>query len=113
MRAPSARVRRLIAILISPVAILVAGLFVWQGSGAAFMAHNSSSDTSSGTGSVPPSRDDMGVSGVSIINAVPGESGTKCIVAAPTSSTPGTVKTFVDRVGAQGLESNVLVSSGK
>jgi hypothetical protein len=30
-----------------------------------------------------------------------------------TSSTSGTVKTFIDRVGAQGLENNILVSFEK
>ncbi len=113
MRAPTARVRRLIAILVSPVAILVAGLLVWQGSSAAFTAQTRNTGNSWETGSVLLSDDDMGVAGISIINAVPGQSGSKCIVVTSTSSTPGTVKTFIERVGAQGLENNILISFEK
>ena len=38
MRAPSSRTRRILSVGAAPVAVLLAGLMVWQGSQAAFTA---------------------------------------------------------------------------
>ena len=40
MRAPSSRTRRIVSLSAAPVAVLLAGAMVWQGSSAAFTAEH-------------------------------------------------------------------------
>lgn len=86
---------------------------VWQGSSAAFTAQTRNVGNSWETGSVLLSDDDLGSAGIQIQNVVPGQSGVKCIKVTSTSTALGVVKMYLARVGAQGLENNILVSIEK
>lgn len=111
MKAPSARTRRVATIAAGPVAILVAGLLVWQGSVSAFTAQTQNVGSNWSTGSVTLSDDDAGAAAFQITNATPGQTGSKCIKVTSTSTVPGIVKIYVARLGAQGLENNITIST--
>lgn len=110
MHAPSPRVRRAIMLGTTPVAVLLAGLMVWQGTNAAFSADTRNIGNNWATGSVTLTDDDAGVAMFSVQNVVPGQSGSKCIVVTGTPTVPSTVKTYVQSMQADGLENNVFVS---
>lgn len=95
---------------IGPVAILAAGLFVWQGSNAAFTANTRSTGNNWETGSVVLSDDDLGAAAFRISGVVPGQTGTKCLTVTSNSNVPGQVRVFLDTLGAQGLENNITIS---
>lgn len=107
MRAPTARVRRIVSLCAVPVAVLIAGTLVWQGSSAAFTAQTSDSGSNWATGSVSLTDDDAGAARFSVQNLVPMATDTKCIKVTATSSVPGLVKFYVDGLGAQGLQDYV------
>ena len=108
MRAPSARFRHIATAITVPLAVLAAALLVAQVSSTAFTAQTRNIGNSWETGSLLLSDDDLGVAGVSITNATPGESGVKCIAVTSSSSSPGVVKVYLARLGAQGLQDNIL-----
>ena len=107
MRAPSSRTRRIISVSAAPVAVLLAGLMVWQGSNAAFSSHTRNVGNSWETGSVSLSDDDGGLAAFHVQNLTPGDFGSKCIVVTSTSSVPGVVKFHLDDLAANGLEDYV------
>jgi hypothetical protein len=111
MKAPSARTRKIAVIAAGPAAILVAGLLVWQGSISAFSAQTQNVGNNWSTGSVTLSDDDAGAAAFQIVNATPGQTGSKCIKVSSTSTVPGIVKIYVARLGAQGLENNITIST--
>ena len=111
MHAPSTRIRRAAVLAVGPAAILIAGLLVWQGSTAAFTAQTRSIGNSWGTGTVSLSDDDLGAAAFQITNATPGQTGSKCILVTSTSTTAGVVKLYLARLGADGLENNITVST--
>ncbi|MES2170454.1 MAG: hypothetical protein V4479_06995 [Actinomycetota bacterium] len=111
MHAPSSRTRKIAAFTVGPAAILVAGLLVWQGSVAAFTAQTANVGNNWSTGSVTLSNDSAGVAAFQVQNVTPGQTGTRCLKVTSTSTVPGTVKTYIARLGAQGLENNILVST--
>ena len=111
MHAPTVRARRFIGLAAAPLAIVVAGLLVWQGSSAAFTAETRNVGSNWATGSVSLTDDDLGAAAFQISNLTPGQTGSKCITVTSTSSTAGVVKLYVARVGAQGLENNITVST--
>ena len=111
MHAPTIRTRRIAALSAAPVAILLAGILVWHGSSAAFTAQTRNVGNNWDTGSVTLTDDDLGTAAFQIANVVPGGTGSKCIVVTSTSSVPGVVKIYLARLGAQGLENNITVST--
>jgi hypothetical protein len=110
MYKPTVRTRRLATLLIGPAAILVAGLFVWQGSNAAFTATTRSAGNNWETGSVMLSNDSQGVAAFRVSGVVPGQTGSKCLVVTSQSTVPGEVRVYLDTLGAEGLEDNIMVS---
>lgn len=109
-RKPTARTRRLATLVIGPIAILMAGLLVWQGSNAAFTASTRNTGNNWETGSVVLSDDDLGAAAFRLSGVVPGQTGSKCLVVTSQSTVPGQVRVFAANLGAQGLESNITVS---
>lgn len=109
MDAPTIRTRRVVALTAAPLAILVAGLLVWQGSNAAFTARTQNVGNNWATGSVTLSDDDTGTAAFSVQNATPGATGSRCLTVTSTSTVAGIVKPYVARLGAQGLESYIFI----
>lgn len=107
MDAPTIRARRIVALTATPLAILVAGLLVWQGSSAAFTARTQNVGNNWATGSVTLTDDDAGAARFSVQNVTPGATGSKCITVTTTSTVAGVVKAYVTRLGAQGLEDHI------
>jgi hypothetical protein len=110
MPKPTARTLRLASLLVGPAAVLVAGLLVWQASNAAFTATTRNSGSNWQTGSVMLSDDDLGAAAFRINGVVPGQTGSRCLVVTSQSTVPGQVRTYVQNLGAQGLEGNITVS---
>ena len=111
MHAPTARTRRFLGLAVVPIALLAVGGLVWQGSSAAFTADTRNVGNNWATGSVTLTDDDLGAAAFQIANVTPGQTGSRCITVTSTSSVPGIVKLYVARVGAQGLENNITVST--
>jgi hypothetical protein len=111
MSAPSARTRRIVGLTAGPVAILLAGLFVWQGSNAAFTATTRSSGNSWSTGQVALTDDDLGAAAITIQHMVPMQTGTKCIVVTSNSNVAGEVRTYFANLSpsAQGIEDHIMI----
>jgi hypothetical protein len=92
------------------VAVLLAGLMVWQGSNAAFSADTRNTGNSWETGSVKITDDDGGAAMFQIQNVVPMASGEKCIAVTATTDVAGTIKFYVGDLAADGLEPYVKVT---
>ena len=114
MRAPSSRTRRIVSLSAAPVAVLLAGAMVWQGSSAAFTADTRNIGNSWETGSMAISDDDGGAAMFQIVNVIPGQTGEKCIAVSATASVPSTVKLYAADLAADGLEPyvNVTIEQG-
>jgi hypothetical protein len=110
MHKPTVRSRRIATLAIGPVAILVAGVLVWQGSNAAFTATTRNSGNNWETGSVVLSDDDQGAASFRVNGVLPGQTGSKCLVVTSESNVPGEVRVYLGNLGAQGLESNITIS---
>lgn len=104
------RIRRIVTAGTAPLAILVAGLLVWQGSSAAFTAQTRNIGNSWETGAVALTDDDLGATAFQISDVLPGQSGEKCITVTSTSSVAGEVRMYIARLGADGLENTIKVS---
>ncbi|CAN5208718.1 hypothetical protein BH11ACT4_BH11ACT4_01690 [soil metagenome] len=111
MRLPSDRTRRIVLLTAGPVAVVAAGLLIWQLSSAAFTAQTQNVGNNWATGTVVLSDDDQGAAGFQVTNVKPGDTGTNCILVTSKSSVPGVVKMYVTRLGAQGLENYITISS--
>ena len=109
MRAPSVRFRRIVSLSAAPVAVLLAGLMVWQGSNAAFSSHTRNVGNSWETGSVALTDDDGGLAMFNVTNATPGDSETKCIQVTASSGVPGVVMTHIEDLGANGLQDYITL----
>jgi hypothetical protein len=107
-RTPSTRTRRILALSSGPVAILVAGLMVWQGSEAAFTAETFNAGNNWQAGSVTLSNDGTGGAMFSIGSLVPGQTGTHCIVVTATG-VAGVVKTYTQDNVSDGLQNNITM----
>jgi hypothetical protein len=105
------RSRRIAGFAAAPVAIIIAGLLVWQGSNAAFTAQTRSIGNSWDTGSVFLTDDDSGTAAFSLTNVTPGQTGSRCLQVTSNSTVPGVVKVYLARLGAAGLENNITVST--
>jgi hypothetical protein len=110
MHKPTARTRRLATLIVGPIAILIAGSLVWQGSNAAFTATTRSAGNNWATGSVVLSDDSLGAAAFRVSGVTPGQTGSKCLVVTSQSTVPGEVRVYLATLGPQGLENNITVS---
>lgn len=111
MRAPSKRTRRIVSLGAAPAAALLAGLFIWQGSNAAFTASTRNAGSSWSAGTVTLTDDDLGAAAFQVVNVTPGATGVKCIVVTSNSNVPGVVKTYaqnLDKTQARTLEKHIM-----
>lgn len=102
MKAPSIKARRIATLSVAPVAILTAGLLVWQASYAAFSATTGNTGNKWTTTALSLTDDDSAHASFVVPNAQPGDSGTRCI-AVTTSDSPGTVKSYVANLVPSGV----------
>jgi hypothetical protein len=109
MPAPSARVRTIVGLSVGPVAVLLAGALVFQGSQAAFTSTTRSAGNAWSSGQVTLSDDDLGAAAFTVENLVPGQTGEKCIVVTSSSTVAGEVRGYVQNLAksAQGLENRI------
>jgi hypothetical protein len=91
-----------------PVAILLAGLMVWQGSVAAFSAETYNAGNNWQAGSVTLSNDGTGGAMFSVGSLVPGQTGIHCIQVTATG-VAGVVKTYVQGNVLDGLETHITM----
>jgi hypothetical protein len=92
--APTARTRRIAALSAGPVAVVLAGALVWQGSTAAFTATTRNDGNSWSTGQVVLTDDDQGSAMFTVDSMVPGQSGENCITVTSGSTVPGEVRAY-------------------
>ncbi|MEX5303722.1 hypothetical protein [Kocuria sabuli] len=109
MRTPSPRARKIAGLSAAPVAVLVAGVLVWQGSTAAFTATTRNAGNSWATGQVALTDDDAGRAGFTVESLVPGQTGSKCIEVTSNSTVAGEVRAYVQNLSgsATGLEDRI------
>lgn len=94
----------------APLAVLVAGSMVWQGSQAAFTASTRNAGNSWSTGSVFLTDDDLGAAAFTVENMVPGQTGQKCLVVTSQSNVAGEVRPYTQNlITSRGLEDRILV----
>lgn len=110
MNSPSPRTRKILSLSAAPVAILLAGGLVWQGSQAAFTADTRNAGNSWSTGQVLLTDDDEGRAGFTVENMVPGDTGSRCLTVTSNSTVPGQVRAYTENLAesAQGLEDHIL-----
>ncbi|VXC37763.1 conserved exported hypothetical protein [Arthrobacter sp. 9V] len=109
MKTPSSRTRAIAAFPAGPIAILIAGAMVWQGSQAAFTATTRNSGSAWSTGSVTLTDDDLGAAAFTVENIVPGQTGQKCIVVTSNSNVPGEVRAYTQNlISDRGLENRIF-----
>lgn len=113
MRAPTTRVSRTLMLASTPVAVLLAGLMVWQGTNAAFSAQTQNGNNTWGTGSVSISNNSNGTAMFTLPRVVPGQSGRNCILVTATPNVPGKVRTYVQGLQDGGLANYVSVTMEK
>lgn len=94
MRKPSAKVTRWSTALATPIAVVVAGLMVWQASYAAFSGQTRNSGNEWSTGSITLTDDDAGSARFSVTNMVPGDTQTKCITVTANATVAGEVRGY-------------------
>ena len=108
MKAPSARTRKIATFAAAPLAVLIAGGMVWQGSQAAFTASTRNAGSSWSTGNVVLTDDDLGAAAFTVENIVPGQTGQKCIVVTSGSNVPGEVRAYTQNlISSKGLENRI------
>ncbi|MFF0905472.1 UNVERIFIED_CONTAM: hypothetical protein RF653_17520 [Kocuria sp. CPCC 205316] len=109
MHAPSPRARKIAGLSAAPIAVLVAGVMVWQGSTAAFTATTRNAGNSWATGQVALTDDDAGRAGFTVENLVPGATGEKCIEVTSNSTVAGQVRAYTQNLSgsAAGLEDHI------
>jgi hypothetical protein len=108
MKTPSARTRKIATFAAAPLAVLIAGGMVWQGSQAAFTASTRNAGSSWSTGNVVLTDDDLGAAAFTVENIVPGQTGQKCIVVTSQSNVPGEVRAYTQNlISAKGLENRI------
>ena len=109
MKTPSARTRKLAMFGAAPLAVLIAGGMVWQGSQAAFTASTRNSGSSWNTGNVVLTDDDLGAAAFTVENIVPGQTGQKCIVVTSQSNVPGEVRAYAQNlISSKGLQDHIV-----
>jgi hypothetical protein len=112
MHAPSRRTRLILLRSSGPVAFLLAGMMIWQGSQAAFTAEAYSAGNNWSAGAVTLTSDNNGAAAFSVKNVKPGDTGTKCIVVTSGATLPGLLKTYVSNLEtaqSKGLEKYIKI----
>ncbi|WP_411732869.1 hypothetical protein [Paeniglutamicibacter sp.] len=108
MKPPSAHIRKIAMFGAAPLAILLAGTMVWQGSQAAFTASTRNAGSAWSTGNVVLTDDDLGAAAFTVENIVPGQTGQKCIVVTSGSDVPGVVRAYTQNlISAKGLQDRI------
>ncbi|MHA7304893.1 hypothetical protein ACX80E_06570 [Arthrobacter sp. TMN-49] len=109
MKTPSSRTRKIAMFGAAPLAVLIAGGMVWQGSQAAFTASTRNSGSSWSTGNVTLTDDDLGAAAFTVENIVPGQTGQKCIVVTSHSDVPGEVRVYTQNLTtSKSLENRIF-----
>lgn len=109
MNTPSTRIRKIATFGAAPLAILIAGGMVWQGSQAAFTASTRNAGSSWSTGNVVLTDDDLGAAAFTVEQIVPGQTGQKCIVVTSGSDVPGEVRAYTQNlISSKGLENRIM-----
>ncbi|MCU1631954.1 MAG: hypothetical protein JWM61_606 [Micrococcaceae bacterium] len=110
MKNPSARRRKIAMLGAAPLAVLVAGGMVWQGSQAAFTASTRNAGNSWSTGNVVLNDDDLGAAAFTVENIVPGQSGERCIVVTSQSNVAGEVRAYTQNlIPSRGMEDRIFI----
>jgi hypothetical protein len=108
MKNPSARTRTIAIFATAPLAVLIAGGMVWQGSQAAFTASTRNAGNSWSSGNVDLTDDDLGTAAFTVENLVPGQTGQKCIVVTSRSNVAGSVRAYTQNlISSRGLENRI------
>ena len=108
MNTPSARTCKIATFAAAPLAVLIAGGMVWQGSQAAFTASTRNAGSSWSTGNVVLTDDDLGAAAFTVENIVPGQTGQKCIVVMSQSNVQGEVRAYTQNlISSKGLENRI------
>lgn len=112
MQLPSPTLAKVATVVVTPLAVLLAGLMVWQSSYAAFTGTTRNPGNNWATGSVALTDDDSGSARFQATGMVPGDTETKCIAVTANASVPGVVKGYaVNPVTSEsGLQSRVKIS---
>ncbi|WP_298254008.1 hypothetical protein [uncultured Arthrobacter sp.] len=95
MKTPSLRMRRTVSLSAVPLAVLLAGGLVWQGSQAAFTDDTSNDNNVWSAGSMDLIDDDNGVAAFNIYSIVPTQRGQRCIVVTSYANHPSEVRPYV------------------
>jgi len=103
---------RILAALVTPLGLVLAGVMIYQASYAAFTGSTRNSGNEWSTGSVNLTDDDNGQARFQVSNMLPGQTQTKCITVTANASVPSTVKGFAVNpvTSVQGLENRILVT---
>jgi hypothetical protein len=110
MKTPSSRLRSIAMLGAAPLAVLVAGGMVWQGSQAAFTASTRNAGNSWSTGNVVLNDDDLGAAAFTVENIVPGQTGQKCIVVTSQSNVRGEVRAYTQNlITSRGMEDRIYL----
>jgi hypothetical protein len=111
MRAPSTRIRKTLLWGSGPVAVLLAGAMVWQGSQAAFTAETYNAGNNWNSGTVLLTNDGSTAGAMfSLQNLVPMQTGpAHCITVTAATTVAGVVKTYFDNNIPDGLENNLTL----
>lgn len=111
MKVPSPRARKIAGLSAAPVAVLLAGVLVWQGSTAAFTATTRNSGNSWASGQVALTDNDQGRAAFTVENIVPGDEGQNCITVTSDSTVPGGVRSYTGGFSpsATGLEDRITL----
>ncbi|WP_155848505.1 hypothetical protein [Arthrobacter sp. 35W] len=108
MKTPAAQLRKVAVFSAAPIALLMAGGMVWQGSQAAFSANTRNSGSSWSAGNVALTDDGLGAAAFTVENIVPGQTGQKCIVVTSQSNVSGEVRAYTQNlIAARGLDSRI------
>jgi hypothetical protein len=105
------RARRIAVLAAGPLAVLLAGSFVWQASDAAFTSSTRNSGNAWSAGQVTLTDDDLGAASFTVEHLTPGQTGTKCIVVTSNSDVAGEVRSYTQNLvtSRTGLESHIFV----
>ena len=112
MRTPSRKTRRIITLVATPAAIVIAGALIWQASYSSFSGTTRNPGNNWSTGTVALTDDDTGSARFQVADMVPGQTDTKCITVTATATVPGIVKGYTVNpvTSPQGLEDYVLIT---
>ena len=94
VKSPSLKMSSVAVAVATPLAVIAAGVLVWQGSTAAFTGQTRNTGNDWSTGSVALTDDDQGAARFQVANMAPGATDKKCIKVTANTTVPGTVKGY-------------------